>query len=73
MGFMGLKTSQRSLDSPGWSKTHQSPPEANLKENYGPYGLYMLPKAIFSINSASRDNCRQECNDPVPERHWTQI
>ena len=52
MGFMGLKTLQRSLDSPGWSKTHHSPPKANQKENYGPYGLYMLHKAILSIDSA---------------------
>ena len=42
------KPRQRSLDSPGWSKTHHSPPEASQKENYGPYGLYML----YSIDSA---------------------
>ena len=49
-GFKGLKTSQRSLDSPGWSKFHLSPPEANQKKNYGLYQRYMLPKAIFSVH-----------------------
>ena len=52
MCFMELKTSQRSLDYPGRSKTHHSPPEANQKKNYGPQRLYMLHKAILSIHSA---------------------
>ena len=64
---------RREVWIPQNGQTHHSPPEADQKENYGPYGLYMLPKAIFSIHSAPRDNCRQECNDPVPERHWTPI
>ena len=58
---MGL--SQKSLDSPGWSKSHHSPPEADQKEHYGPYGLYMLPKAILSIHSADRNVMIQYLKD----------